>query len=44
VYLSPRGRAAYRRIAVRLAEVQQSLLDGVPQSTDLMAALDQLAD
>lgn len=43
VYLSPRGRGAYRRIAGKLAELQQAMLAGVPLPDQLLDALDQLA-
>lgn len=44
VYLSSRGRAAYRRISAKVEEVESELLERVPAPADVVRALTRLAE
>lgn len=44
VYLSPRGRAAHRRVSGKLTELERELLAATDMPTTLLTSLDQLAE
>ncbi|WP_158880492.1 MarR family winged helix-turn-helix transcriptional regulator [Amycolatopsis anabasis] len=44
VYLSPRGRAAHKRIAAKVGEVEAGLLARADQPAAVLAFLERLAD
>jgi DNA-binding MarR family transcriptional regulator len=44
VYLSPRGRAAHRRVSAKLTELERNLLAATDTPASLLSLLDQLAE